>query len=82
MANQKASVQAGLKLTAQPPRGVRANLARTYASMLEEPFEAGPPQNLAAWKRLLFSLSFFHAVVQARSNTGSTSVQGHTGTAP
>lgn len=57
-------LQAGLKLAVQPPRGVRATLARTYAAMSVEAFEASPGRSVDAWKHLLLGLSFFHATVQ------------------
>jgi dynein heavy chain, axonemal len=57
-------LQSGLKLTNEPPKGVKANVARTYNAMTEGPFEAACQGNPAAWKRLLYSLSSFHAVVQ------------------
>lgn len=59
-------LQSALKLTNQPPKGVKANVLRTYNAMTEGPFEAGGGAHPAAWKRLLFSLSFFHAVLQVR----------------
>lgn len=59
-------LQSGIKLTSEPPKGVKANVARTYADITEGPFESSCPSKPAAWKKLLFSLTFFHAVVQAR----------------
>eukprot|EP00884_Botryococcus_braunii_P021121 jgi/Botrbrau1/7693/Bobra.0159s0131.1 len=63
-------LQSGLKLTNQPPKGVKANVLRTYSAMNDGPFESGGGANPIAWKRLLFSLSFFHAVVQERRKFG------------
>lgn len=57
-------LQSGIKLTSEPPKGVKANVARTYAEMTEGPFESSCPSTPTAWKKLLFSLTFFHAVVQ------------------
>ena len=57
-------LQSGIKLTSEPPKGVKANVARTYADITEGPFEASCPSNATAWKKLLFSLTFFHAVIQ------------------
>jgi len=61
-------LQNGIKLTNEPPKGVKANINRTYNDMSEEGFEScaksGP------WKKLLFSLSFFHAVIQERRKFG------------
>ena len=52
-------LHAGLKLAVQPPCGVRATLARTYAVMTDEAFEASPSrqpgsmEDAAAWHQLL-----------------------------
>eukprot|EP00879_Flechtneria_rotunda_P011225 GHRR01011724.1.p1 GENE.GHRR01011724.1~~GHRR01011724.1.p1 ORF type:complete len:1363 (+),score=486.85 GHRR01011724.1:1838-5926(+) len=62
-------LQNGFKLTNEAPRGVKSNIGRTYNdtgnnvldSCLSKPSE---------WKRLLFTLSFFHAVVQKRRKFG------------
>ena len=62
--------QNGVKLTNESPRGLRANLARSYELLLkEDEFETcgGVP---GAWKKILFGLSFFHAVVQERRKFG------------
>ena len=61
-------LQNGIKLTNEPPKGVRANVNRTYNDLTEATFEScskpGP------WRALLFSLSFFHAVIQERRKYG------------
>ena len=57
-------LQSGIKLTCEPPKGVKANVTRTYADMTEGPFESSCPSKPVAWKKLLFSLTFFHAVIQ------------------
>ena len=65
-----AVLQNGVKLTNEPPRGLRANLARSYELLLkEDEFETcgGVP---GAWKKILFGLAFFHAVVQERRKFG------------
>lgn len=106
-------LQNGLKMTTEPPKGLKANLKRTYNTLItEETYEAlhrkpdnalqnsdigddagegagevldgganGRAQseagesedgfdNTAAWKKLLFGLSFFHAVIQERRKYG------------
>lgn len=60
-------LQSSIKLTSEPPTGVKANVARTYADITEGPFESSCPSKPVAWKKLLFSLTFFHAVIQARN---------------
>lgn len=58
-------LQNGLKLTNEPPKGVKANLARSYNQMGPDVLESCPSKPVE-WRRLLFSLSMFHAVVQVR----------------
>jgi dynein heavy chain len=58
-------LQNGLKLTNEPPKGVKANLARSYNQIGAEVLDSCPSKPIA-WRRLLFSLSMFHAVVQVR----------------
>jgi hypothetical protein len=62
-------LQNGIKLTNEPPKGVKANVKRTFNDMTPEHFTscARKPE---AWTKLMFSLSFFHAVVQERRKFG------------
>jgi dynein heavy chain, axonemal len=62
-------LQNGLKLTNEPPQGVKAKVKNAFTSMSLEQFEAVgcKPE---AWKKLLLSLTFFHAVVQERRKFG------------
>jgi dynein heavy chain len=56
-------LQNGIKLTNEPPKGVKANIGRTYNDAGDELLESCTAKP-SEWRRLLFSLSFFHAVVQ------------------
>ncbi|KAI8915474.1 dynein heavy chain and region D6 of dynein motor-domain-containing protein [Powellomyces hirtus] len=57
-------LQSGIKMTTEPPKGVKANLARLYASFTEESFaKCTKPE---VYKKLLFSLCFFHSVLLER----------------
>ncbi|EDV29505.1 uncharacterized protein TRIADDRAFT_51924 [Trichoplax adhaerens] len=63
-------LQAGLKISVEPPQGLKANLLQSFNSGLiyEESFEdhhTGP-----AWKKVLFGLCFFNAVVLERKKYG------------
>ena len=62
-------LQNGIKLTNEPPKGVKANIGRTYNDLTEEVLESCSAKPMQ-WQRLLFSLSFFHAVVQERRKFG------------
>ena len=61
-------LQNGLKYTTEPPAGVRANLLRTYCDLRESEFSGCPKAK--EWKRLLYGLAIFHAVVQERCKFG------------
>jgi len=55
-------------MTTEPPRGIKANLKRSYNNLItEELYESCIStkgfDNSAAWKRLLFGLCFFHSNV-------------------
>jgi dynein heavy chain len=62
-------LQNGVKTTLEPPNGIRANLMRTYATFSDEYLSSCKKVN--EWKKLLFSLSFFHAVIQERRKFGA-----------
>ena len=63
-------LQNGIKLTNEPPKGVKANVARTFNEMTHEHHNSCSSSKPGPWKKLLFSLSFFHAVVQERRKFG------------
>jgi dynein heavy chain len=63
-----AILQNGVKLTIEPPNGVKANLLRSYATFSDDFLEDCAKSS--EWKKLLLSLCFFHAVVQERRKFG------------
>ena len=63
-------LQNGVKTTVEPPNGIRANIMRTYATFNED-FLNSCPKRPSEWKKLLFSLCLFHAVIQERRKFGA-----------
>ncbi|EGR30170.1 hypothetical protein IMG5_139330 [Ichthyophthirius multifiliis] len=61
-------LQNSIKLTNEPPKGIKSNIFKTYSEISEERFESC--SKIGHWKKLLFSLSFFHAIVQERRKFG------------
>lgn len=62
------TLQNGVKLTTEPPRGIRANLKRSYNELTEEQFNACKKEK--TYKKLCFGLCFFHSVIQERRKFG------------
>jgi dynein heavy chain len=59
-----AILQRGIKMTTEPPTGLKANLLRLYNLLTEEQFERANQKS--KYKALLFSLCWFHSVLLER----------------
>jgi len=62
-------LQNGIKLTNEPPKGLRANVTRTFRDISDKVFDGCTKPE--AWKKLLFGLAFYHAVIMERRKFGA-----------
>ncbi|PNH05107.1 Dynein heavy chain 7, axonemal [Tetrabaena socialis] len=62
----------GLKITNEPPKGLRAGMERIYKSepIADKAFFQGPQSQPDAFRHLVYALAFFHCVVVGRRNYG------------
>ncbi|TYZ58010.1 hypothetical protein PybrP1_003505 [[Pythium] brassicae (nom. inval.)] len=62
-------LQNGIKITNEPPKGIRANLGRTFLDMKEADYEGcAKPRE---FKKLVFALAFYNAVCLERRKFGA-----------
>ncbi|KAF4699112.1 hypothetical protein FOZ63_018576, partial [Perkinsus olseni] len=61
-------LQISVKLTTEPPKGLRANVKRSLIALDDETLNKS--RKASAWRRLQFSLKLFHAVIQERRKFG------------
>ncbi len=62
-------LQNGIKLTTESPRGIKANLKRSWNEISEEQLRACPGKT-EHYHKLLWGLTFFHAIIQERQKFG------------
>jgi dynein heavy chain len=59
-----AVLQNSLKLTTEPPRGLKANMTRCYDNYTQAYLdECTAKDKLAVWRKMLFNFAFFHACI-------------------
>jgi dynein heavy chain, axonemal len=63
-----AVLQNGVKITKEPPKGMRANLKNTYIKLDNE--KVNRTNKPREFQKLLFGLSFYHAIVIERKKYG------------
>lgn len=67
-------LQNGMKMTVEPPKGLKSNLLRAYLSLDTEWFDeagaAGGKECQHAFRKMLMGLFFFHALIQERVSYG------------
>jgi dynein heavy chain len=61
-------LQGAIKLTVEPPKGLRANVLRSFMAMTDE--ELCDSRQEIEFRRIQFGLKFFHAVIQERRKFG------------
>ncbi|KAL0040883.1 hypothetical protein WJX79_008591 [Trebouxia sp. C0005] len=59
-----AILQRGIKMTTEPPKGLRANLTRLYNTVSDESYTECKAQH--KYQKLLFALIYFHSVLLER----------------
>jgi dynein heavy chain len=66
-------LQNGMKMTNEPPKGIKSNLLRSYLSIEQDWFDDTCSKTDAcqhAFRKMLFGLCYFHALIQERSTYG------------
>ena len=61
-------LQNGVKQTNEPPKGLKANMTRTYNEFSQGKLDECSKGEI--WRKILFSFSLFHAIIQERRKFG------------
>ena len=62
-------LQNSVKVTNEPPKGLRANVKRAFGEIQTSFFEENILGN--EWRKIVFGICFFHAIIQERKKFGS-----------
>jgi dynein heavy chain len=62
-------LQNGIKVTNEPPRGLRANLTRTFNDITPEEYESSSKPDI--YKKMIFATAFFNALILERRKFGA-----------
>ena len=62
-------LQSGTKITNEPPKGLKANLKRTFLEVDDASYEEWTKPR--EYKKMLFALAYFHAVILERRKFGA-----------
>jgi dynein heavy chain len=62
-------LQTGIKITNEPPKGLKANMAGTFDNTGEDMYEACTKPR--EYKKLFFALAYFHACILERRKYGA-----------
>lgn len=62
-------LQGGLKITNEPPKGLKANMYRSLTDVGEERYDSNSKSR--EYKKLVFALAYFHAAILERRKYGA-----------
>lgn len=62
-------LQNSVKVTNEPPKGLKANVKRAFADITTSFFEENILGN--EWRKIVFGICFFHAIIQERKKFGA-----------
>ena len=62
-------LQNSIKITNEPPKGLKQNMVKSLTDFPEEKYDGCEKKMI--WSKLVFSLTFFHAIVQERRKFGA-----------
>ena len=64
-------LQRSIKMTTEPPKGIKANMQRLYNTFSEDDLATRSAEHPVIYRNLLYSLCFFHSVLLERRKYGT-----------